>query len=376
MSTGAPLRVTETTDIGEILAFQRKIYADDPVAVAPLDAWVRRRVAPTNPFFREAELHFYVARRGDEVVGTISALRDRRHEELRGEKAAFFGFFECVDDAEVAGVLFDRASETARGWGATVLRGPRNLTRVEEVGITVEGHDIPPPMLASHCPRYYQALVEGAGFEKHHDVLAWDIELNDAQGQPRPLPEGLVTKADGVNLPGLELRGARPLAVKRDLEVSHAVFVEAFRDVPENTPMPREQFVNLGRAFIAVSDRRMLQIATVNGEAAGFALCFPELNEAIRAAQGQVWPFGWAKVLAAMPRIRTASFKLIGVLPQHRHSGLHALLIRRVVEGVRAAGYTRIEGSLIDERNKPMCRTVESVGMRVYRRYRLYDRAL
>lgn len=119
-----------------------------------------------------------------------------------------------------------------------------------------------------------------------------------------------------------------------------------------------------------------MQIATVNGAAAGFALCFPEMNEAMRAARGSAWPLGVARILWATRTIRTASFKLIGLLPAFRHTGLHALLIREAVRGVRAAGYTRIEGSLIDERNKPMRGVVEGAGMEVYKRYRVYERAV
>lgn len=370
------LTVEPLDDPGVLLDFAAKVYQDDPAWVPPLDAWLRRRLSPSNPFFREAELRLFAARPDGEVVGTISALRDRRHEAHRGEAVAFFGFFECEDDPGTAAALLDRAADEARRWGLPLLRGPRNLTRVEEVGVTVEGHDLPPPMLASHHPRYYQRLLEGVGFTKHHDVLAWHISLNHPDGAAKPIPDRLREAASKVDLPNLELREARTWGLTRDLVDAHTVFVEAFRDVPENTPMPREQFVNLGRAFLLLGDKRLLQLATVDGEAAGFALCFPELNEAIREARGHLLPLGWARALAGLRGIRTASFKLIGVLPKWRRSGLHARLIERVVEGVRAAGYTRIEGSLIDERNAAMCRVVEGAGMEVYRRYRIYDRGV
>jgi GNAT superfamily N-acetyltransferase len=370
------ITVERITDVSMLLAFAHQIYATDTAWVPPVDAWVRRRLAPSNPFFAEAELQLFVARRGTEVVGTISALRDRRHEEVRGEAVAFFGFFECRDDPDVAAALLDRAAEVARGWGATVLRGPRNLTRIEEMGLTVQGHNFPPPMLAGHHPAYYQALIEGAGFTKHHDVLAWHAELYEPDGSPRPLPARLEAAAARVRIRGLELRSPRIRSLSHDIGLAHEVFVEAFRDVPENTPMPRSQFVGLGGGLLLVTNRRMMQIATVDGKAAGFALCFPEMNEAVRAARGKAWPLGVVRILAAVPRIRTASFKLIGLLKPYRFTGLHALLIREAVNGVRAAGYRRIEGSLIDERNGPMCAVVEGAGMEVYKRYRVYDRAI
>lgn len=359
----------------EILALQQRIYAGDAAFVPPIDAWVRRRLDPAkNAFLRDAELRLFVARRDGEVVGTISALRDPQHERVHGEKVAFFGWFECIDDAEVAAALLEHAAAQARAWGATILRGPRNLTRIEETGLCVEGHGARPPFLAGHHPAYLGAHVEAAGLHKHHDVLAYDIDLCDPDGTPRKLPERLERAAARVRIAGLEVRGPRYTRLFADIGVAHEVFVEGFRDVPENTPMPRAQFVGLGGGLVLVTHREMLQIATVNGQPAGFALCFPEINEALGAAGGR-WT-GLPRALWALRSIRTASFKLIGLVPKYRNTGLHALLIRQAIAGVQAAGYSRLEASLIDERNSASRRVVESAGLKVYKRYRVYERAV
>ncbi|MCB9683529.1 MAG: GNAT family N-acetyltransferase [Alphaproteobacteria bacterium] len=368
--------VESAADRERFLELPRRLHADDPAWVGPPVAWLRRRLAPSNPFFDDAELKLFLAERGGEVVGTISVLRDRRHEEHRGEAVAFFGFFECVDDPAVAEALFDRARAVARGWGASVLRGPRDLSRVEHVGLTIEGHDVPPPMLAGHHPAWYRPLVEGQGFQKHHDHLAYETPVIGPDGERRELPRMLARQARMCRLPGLEIQRARWRRLGRDLSAAHEVFVEAFRDVPENTPMPKAQFLALGRAFLLVSDTRMMQLATVDGRVAGFALCFPELNEALAAGRGRRGLLGAARAVLGLRRVRTASFKLLGVLPEHRRSGLYARLVAEAIEGVRQAGYERLEASLIDERNRPMRHIVEAAGMTVYKRYRVYEQPL
>ncbi|MFZ5477309.1 MAG: GNAT family N-acetyltransferase [Myxococcota bacterium] len=370
-----PRSLTLPDELDTLLRLQARLYADDPGWVAPLRPWLARRLDRRGAFFREAELVGLAVERDGEVAGVCTVLRDRRHEEVKGEAAAFFGFFECVEDEGVARELLDGASEIARGWGARVLRGPRNLTRVEEVGFLVEGFGTRPPMLTGHHPPYYARFAEALGFAQHHDVLAYDVALY-ADGRPRPLPQALAEKAAAVDVPGLAVRPVRPLGLGGDLDRCHAVFVEAFRDVPDNTPMPRAQFVSLARIAIALAGREMMQIATVGDRVAGFALTFPELNEVIGAAKGSLSPAGIARMLGAWPRRATASFKLIGVLPEHRGSGLHALLIREAIEGIRRAGYTRLEASLIDERNSRMRRVVEDAGMAVYRRYRIFERTI
>ena len=268
-----------------------------------------------------------------------------------------------------------RAAEEARTFGSEILRGPRNLSRVEEIGLLVQGRGRP-PMLAGHSAAYYPALVEAEGFEPHHDVLAYDTPLYDAEGEPRSLPPDLDAKARAVDLPGLEVRPTRWTRITRDLTLAHEVFVEAFRDVPDNTPMPLGQWLAIGRSMLALSNRHMLQRARGDGWAAGFARCFPDVTEAGVAARGRLLPLGWLRAFRARKHIRTASFKLIGVLPEYRSSGLHALMIERAVFGARDAGYSRLEASLVDARNGRMRSVIEGAGMNVYRRYRIYERAV
>ncbi|MGK3996312.1 hypothetical protein [Sorangium sp. So ce1024] len=363
-------------ELTDILDLPLRLHAADPCYVAPLRPLVLRRIDPANPFFRDASLRFFRARRGRETVGSVSLLLDGRHDRQSGERAAFFGFFECERDPEAARALFAAVSERARALGATSLRGPRNVTRVEDVGLLVEGYGSRPPMLAGHHPPYYRELIEAEGFSKRYDMLAYETPLFDLEGRRRELPEALRRKAASVRIPGLEVRRLSALHVSRDMEIAHAVFTEAYRGVPEVVPMSRAEFVNLGRAFVALADPRLLQIATVRGEPAAFAACLPELNEAFAAARGRLLPLGWARVLGALRRVRTASFKLIGVAPAYRSTGLYALLVQRVVDGLRAAGYARLEASLIHEDNAPMRRIVESAGCVPYRRYRVYERPL
>ena len=374
----APLRIVDITHDAELrdralLDFPRRLYRTDPSWVPPLDAWVRHRLQPSNPFFRYATLRIFAALRGTEVVGTISALLDPRFIEHRDEKTGFFGFFECIEDPVVARTLVERATEEARGWGLETLRGPRGLTRVEDVGLTVEGFATRPPFLAQHHPRYYAPMLEDLGFTKHHDVLAYEIDLYDAQGRAKPLPEPLASKAAACDIDGLQIRRVRYRSLNADLTLAHTCFNEAYRTVPETDPMPRADFVSLGTAFLAIAPRDLLQIATVHGAPAGFTVCVPEPNEALIRANGRAFPLGWARALRGLRDVRTASFKLIGVMPKLRGTGLHARMIQAVYEGVRRAGYTRIDGSLIDERNKPMRAVVEHAGLEIYRRYRFYD---
>jgi GNAT superfamily N-acetyltransferase len=360
----------------EFLEFAESLHSGDPSYVPALKGWLKRRLKPSNPFFKDAELVLFGAYRGDKMVGRISALVDRRFNQSKGEAVCWFGFVDFEDSSEIATALFDAINSQAYSWGCTVLRGARNLTRLEDPGVTVSGFDRLPPMLASHHPAYIAQHLETAGFTKHHDLFAYEIDLFQEDGSPTPVPEALHAKADAVDIPGLVVRPFRWRHVWADMKRAFAVFDQAYRTVPDTATMPFSQFVSLALPFMIFTSPHLVQLALVDGKPAGFVLCLPEINEAMGEWRGTFGPRGALRFARRFRKIETAAFKLIGVMPEYRGTGLHAKMILAVVDGVRKAGYDRGDGSRIDERNKPMRGVVEGIGMEVYRTYRFFERTV
>lgn len=369
------IRVAELPeDVDTLLALGERIYADDPAWVEPLRMIERRQLDPDkNAFFRHAELVLFFAERDGEVVGSISVLKDKRFKSEADKRVIYWGYFECIDDAEVADALFVAAKHQAREWDATHLRGPKNLTSMEYVGLTISAFDRRPPMLQGHHKSYYAGFVEAAGFTKHHDHFAYEADLFLEDGEPREVPEGLTTKAASCRIEGLEVRSARWRTMRHDLIAAHEVYNAAYVTVPDVPSMPLATWMTLGRTYLGFMSVELLQLAFVKDEPVGFAVCIPEINNALAAAHGVILPTGWVRFITAWKQEKTAGFKLIGVVPEYRGSGLHAVLIKNILEGLQRARYTRVDGSIIDERNKPMRAVVEHAGMDLWKTYRVYD---
>lgn len=375
MGPGVRVEEVAPTRWFEVLSIlPERLYADDPCQVVTPHLWRRARLDPKGAFFRQATLVVFAAWRGATLVGTVSVLKDGHFAADPARKVAWFGHFECEDDPAVAGALFDAALDRARSWGAHVLRGGRDLSRFEFVGITVEGFDHLPPMLQGQHRPGYPRLLEDLGFTGHHDVLAYHRDLFLADGSPAPIPASLTDKADACALEGLVVRPLRYRSLESDLRAAHRVLNEAYATVPDIQPMPLSTFQLMGRGIAALSKRDLIQLAFVGDRPVAFTMCVPEINEALVHARGRLLSVGGLRALAAWRHIRTAAFKLIGVVPDLRGSGLHARMIVEVIHGARRAGFTRVDGSVIDERNGPMRGVVEGAGMSVYRRYRFFER--
>ena len=164
-------------DVLRFLKVSYGIYRDDPNWVAPLLMDLKKVFTDANPLFEHAVMQLWVATRDGQDVGRIAGIIDHNHNRAAKDQAAFFGFFESVNDAAVSRRLFETVSGWTRQAGLQRLLGPMNPTTNDECGLLVEGFDSPPVLMMTYNPRYYVPLVEAAGFRKAKDLLAFHMDL-------------------------------------------------------------------------------------------------------------------------------------------------------------------------------------------------------
>ena len=87
-----------------------------------------------HPFYERNRVQTFLAVRGGEVCGRIAAILNQGHNDRYHEHRGFFGFFECVDDQEVADGLLDAVRQWFADQGIRRLRGPTNPSLNYEVG--------------------------------------------------------------------------------------------------------------------------------------------------------------------------------------------------------------------------------------------------
>jgi len=156
------------------------LHRDHPQWVPPLILdrmqFLNRR---KNPYFQHAEAELFVAEREGEPVGRISAQIDSEWDRTQGGSDGMFGFFETIDDREVAGALLGAAEEWLAERGRERLLGPMDFTTNDEVGILVEGYELAPMILQNWHPPFYRRLLEDLGYGKDY-VYAHDTEAGIA----------------------------------------------------------------------------------------------------------------------------------------------------------------------------------------------------
>jgi len=364
-------------DLSRFFDVADRLYAGDPHWVAPLRDDLAKVFKDENPFFRHGEMQLFVARRDGRDVGRIAAILDRNHNEFHGEKASFFGYFESENDPAVAGALLDAAALWGRERKMTVLRGPTNPTLNDEAGLLVDGFDSSPVLMMTYNPRSYIGLIEGQGFRKAKDLLAYWFPLEE-----KPL-ERLSRVAERFRKRSKDIlvRNVTKKTLAKDLMKIREVYNEAWEKNWGFVPMTPEEMDFMAARMKPLLVPELLWLAEAprpdgTREPIAFMLMLPDYNVAMKPLRGRLLPFGWLKFLLGVKKIKTVRVLTLGIKLPYRQSGIQSIMMADSLRFLLSKGYTGSEVSWLLEDNELVIGAVRLWGGRLYKTYRIYEKAL
>ncbi len=360
-------------DLNRFLKLPWHIYQGDSVWVPPLLHDLKKLLDPgKHPFHQHADVQYFLALCDEKPVGRIAAIVNHQYVNFHNEAIGFFGFFESVDNPRVAAELLAAAEQWVYERGMQQIRGPMNFSTNENCGLLVDGFEHPPAVMMPYNPSYYAQLLAAAGYAKARDLLAYLIE--DPTKTPERLARGVgrLQRAQGITIRPINLRQLR-----EETELISEIYNSAWEHNWSFVPMTKAEFNYLARQLRQVGDPNLCLIAEVKGEPVGFALALPDYNQALRRINGRLLPFGLIKLLWYRRKINAARILALGLKPSFRRTGLDAMLYLRLWQETPKNGYSAwTECSWILEDNWEMRRGLERMGARVYKTYRIYEKAL
>ena len=353
-----------------------QLFAGDPVWVPPLRYDIETTLSrKKNPFFEHADAEYVLAERGGTIVGRIAAIENRLHNETHGDRVGFFGWFDCINDQSVADALFATVAAWLRERKLDVMRGPASFSTNDQCGLLVDGFDTRPTLLMPHNPPYYVQLTEEAGFKKAKDLLVYQGGAAEAYVPvPERLARGteLIRQRQGITLRALDMKDF-PAEVERIKAIYNAAWEKNWGFIP----MTDHEIDHLAKSFRPVVIPELVPFAEKDGKIIAFGLVLPDLNSALVGnKRGGLLRF-LAKTfwLLKTHRLRRCRIILLGILPEWRGRGVDAMLYHWIWT---KAGEQQIywgEAGWILEDNPAMNASLEKMNFRVYKTYRLYDRA-
>jgi len=353
----------------EFVELPYSLHHDDPFWVPPLRIAVKELLdRGKHPYYANAEVEFFLARQEGRVVGRIAAILDRAHNRVHEEEAGFFGFYESVNDIAVARALLSRARQWVFGHGAKFIRGPVNPSTNYECGMLIEGFDSSPMIMMTYNPRYYPQLMDQIGLRKAMDLFAYVTTPQTVESKRIERIADRALATNGVHVRPINMKDFNG-EVARVWEIYNKAWIRNWGFIP----MSREEFFAMGKEMKQILKPDMVLIGEVGDRVVGFALALPDINQALKPAGGNLLPTGLFKILYYQRLIKNVRVLALGVVEEYRTSGLAAALYATLVRNARRLGYGDCEMSWILEDNVLMNRSLEVMGAKRYKIYRIYE---
>jgi hypothetical protein len=366
-------QVKSRLDLSKFIKFPYRLYKNHPQWVPPLlieqkDLVDKKR----NPFYKHSEAEFFIAYKNGEIVGRIAAILNHNHNKFHNENIGFFGFFESINDKDVACKLFESAENWLRLRGVTAMRGPVNPSTNDSCGLLIEGFDKPPVVMMPYNYEYYPELYESYGLAKIKDLYSYYIS------QEMLTPKVMNKLERAVNLV-LERRKAkiRKIDMKNlndEIMKVKEIYNNAWSKNWGFVPMTDDEINHTAKALKQIVVPEIALFAEVDGKPVGFSLSIPDINQALKHMNGRLFPTGIFKLIKYMKKITMIRVLIMGLIHEYHLSGIDGAFYYYTIKNGLAKGYTAAELGWVLEDNEPMKRVAENVGSILYKKYRIYQK--
>jgi hypothetical protein len=371
------LRGGDKKTLRDFLNVVDDVYRACPAYVRPLDFDVSDRLDhKKNPYFEHADGSAWVAYKDGRPAGRISAQIDQEHLKRYHDDAGMFGFFETIDDPEVARALLAEAEAWLKAHGSKRMRGPLSLSTNEETGCLVEGFDSPPSVMMPYNTPYQGGLIERSGFAKLKDFYSWGYTVGDVPPRAQRAHDEIAA------LPEVTTRNANPKKLLDDVRILIDIYNDAWSDNWGFVPMTENELLKMAKDTSLILMPEITKITFIDGEPAAVAFGLPNINELIKDLHGQLFPFGVLKMLWRL-RVkgpRTGRLVILGIRKKWRHvrryGGLSAYLYVEMNHAAHLLGMESGELGWTLEDNAAINAGIRLMGGKITKKYRVYEKAL
>ena len=369
------IRVADNKSWDAFLACPTNVYQGDPHWVQPLRSAIRQQLAEDGEFKTYGDFQAFVAIQNGAPVGRIVGAVNQRLNEKESSQIGLFGYFECINDQELANELLSIAEQWLRERGCVELRGPIDLSTHINCLCLVDGFDSSPYIMMPYNPRYYPTLFEGAGLRKAKDALAYHFDVEKLH----PLFERAYRRAlhSGIRFRPVNVKGA---AFESDCRELYRVFSNSFAENWSATSRTEEEFLATATDLKRIVEPDCFPIAEFNGDMVGFFMTIPDINIPLKHVNGRLNLPGIAKFLWYRRKINRARVLAVGVLPEFQKLkfALGPALVYKGMTGNRQSKnmYENAELSWVWEDNKRSRNLIESAGGIHYKTYRIYQKSM
>jgi hypothetical protein len=363
-------RVGNRRTLNDFLRLPARIYRCDAGWIAPIASEVRRTLdTHKNAYFSGVSLDLLVCYGNRHPFARAALIGNPRHWQKFGEKTAFFGFFESVNDADAARCLFSKAAEICGARGIQFLEGPFNPNHYSELGLQTNRFGSEPAFFQPYNPEYYPHLLDAAGFSpckvlhtrKNTCIREYILKRHGAVAPP--YVSGEYT--------------ARPFQMSDfngDLERIREVFNDAFSSNWHFLPLSKEEYVFSAKFLNLVTFPELITIVEHEGKAVGVLECVLDINPLLRELHGRVGPISYLRFLHGRKHIRSLIIYAVGIKKAFQGTRVYKMLLDSLCSQV--LNYDTLETTWMSEDNLLAVRASEHLGLVRDKEFAIYRKVV
>lgn len=327
------------------IRFQLDLYRNDKCFVPPLIIDELNTLNPkTNPAFDFCDVAYFMAERDGKPVGRIAAMINRQVNRRDNSADARFGFFDSIDDQEVADALLDAAEKWARDKGMTRIIGPLGFTDLDREGVLTFGFDELGTMATNYNYPYYVELIRKAGYRQSAEWLEFVMDVPDGIPQKMDRIADIVKSRSGLKVKKYTSRAA----IKRDYGRKIFYLInETYDKLYGYSPLTERQIDTYISQYLNLLDLDLVSlIVDKDDELVGVGISMPSMSRALQKSRGKILPFGWLPLLKGLKgRNDRVDLMLVGIKPEYQNKGVNALLFQDLIPHYIKRGFRWAESN-------------------------------
>ncbi|BDS15602.1 hypothetical protein [Aureispira anguillae] len=359
-----------------------EIYKNNPYWVSPLLMDMRHMFGLNgfvdgllgakgeHPFYEYGQMQLFMAYKDGQAVGRIAAINNERYNEVHPEEGGtgFFGFFECINDQEVANALFDTAKEWLKKHKLTKMQGPASPSSSYDFGLLTKGFDDYPRIDMPYQHEYYQHLYENYGLPCRQELLAYKMDAETIFNNEK-LKRGaaLVKKRYNVEIRPIDMKD-----LDNEVKKIKEVYNRAWEPLWGIVPLSDAEIDAYAEKFKLIAIPELIPFIYVDGKLAGMAVAVLDFNFILKNLNGRLFPNGY-KIFTDKKKVKWMRVILLGLFPEYQGKGIDAVVYKHLIDAGLQYGFKYCEGSYILKENEMMNRGMRAVSAEVYKEYKVYE---
>jgi hypothetical protein len=365
------IEVSGKKEMNQFVNFPKELYQSDRNFVFEPISMQKEFLSAKNPFFKHSEAKYFIARSNNKVVGRIASIINTVHNKTYHDSTGFFGFFESIENYEVAKLLFDKVVGMHLQNGFRKIIGPTNFTTNDSCGMLISGFDNPAVVMMPYNKEYYDEFLFRYGFAKEMDLSSYFI--GDQLLVSLTFERMIKKISDKLAVSGIKIRTINYKILDQEIISFRQVYNESNSENWGFLPLNEKEFRHTAHQFMQFVPEKLILLVEKDQRQIGFIVALPDLNQVFSHMEsGKLVPFGFLKFLWYKRRITNSRILILGVLDEFRNQGIDIVLYKRIQENLATLGIFHGEACYVMENNLKMNSIMTKIGGKIVKKYRIY----